>query len=102
MAVRQRSGREASFPHRFAEGRMQALAREDAERMRSSADVRRQARVEHARRRAAEILPGHVDIAAMALMLLEEVRGPGNVSRSMLIERCRQSYPDAFEPEAAA
>lgn len=81
------------FPHR--------LAGIEAEEKRLDAEGARRKRIAVARTRVARIVsPEHVDVAAMSLLLLEEVKGPGNVSRSMLLERCRQSYPESFSREA--
>jgi hypothetical protein len=65
------------------------------------ATIKRRKRIEEARDFCRPFMADHLDVAAMSLILLREERGVGNVSRAMVRERCRRSYPDLFNEEAA-
>jgi hypothetical protein len=76
----------------------QALSR-DAERLaheqaRVEADARRRARFEAARNKVRSFADGHVDVCAMALIMLEWMGGP--VTQTAIRERAHSQYDWIF------
>ena len=93
MADPQRSSSEWVNSHRFAKGRLDALERDE---LRNAADARRRERIAEARDFCQPFMADHLDAAAMSLIMLREEFGVGNVTRAMVRERVRHTYPGIF------
>ena len=46
--------------------------------------------------RRVRFTPAQEEFAAMAALMLRASRGPGNVTRQMVLSRCQARYPDLF------
>jgi cobalamin biosynthesis protein CbiD len=76
-------------------GHLNQLERNDLERMRSSADIKRAKRIQDARAAVRSFAGDHVDVCAMALMTLRWTHPGRTITRTEVLARARANYPEA-------